>query len=195
MLEEKERARKKKFDLGLQDAWFLGLDDGKSYGLLNQPNAVVNTSFLPDKIKNMTDEQFATFASNIRGLYNAQTNGTANFDRLLIAQDDYFSLDKVYGSFGMTRRQILEDIVRANNGKIVYTLYNETAGTGGVARYALYKYDADYIEGFLPLEYTPSPLYPQSAFDLISNSMAQFVTPQLKRTNTLLYLDAVSSNS
>lgn len=195
LLEEKERARKKKFDLGLQDAWFLGLGDGKSYGLLNQPNAVVNTSFLPDKIKNMTDEQFATFVSKIRGLYNDQTNGTANFDRICLAQDDYFSLDKVYGSFGMTRRQILEDVVKANNGKIVYTLYNETAGTDGAARYALYKYDADYIQGFLPLEYTPSPLYPQGAFDLISNCMAQFVTPQLKRTNTLVYLDAVSHNA
>ena len=194
LLEEKERARKKKFDLGLQDAWFLGLGDGKSYGLLNQPNAVVNTSYLPDKIKNMTDAQFASFVANLRGLYNSQTNGTANFDRICLAQDDYFSLDAVYGSFGMTRRQILEDVVKANNGKIVYSIYNETAGTGSTARYALYKYDPDYIQGFLPLEYTPSPLYPQGAFDLISNAMAQFVTPQLKRTNTLVYLDAVSHN-
>lgn len=194
LLEEKERARKKKFDLGLQYAWFFGSDSpsGKSYGLLNQPNAVVNTSYLPAKIKDMTDAQFATFVANLRGLYNDQTNGTANFDRICLAQDDYFALDAVYGSFGMTRRQILEDVVRANNGKIVYTLYNETAGSTGGARYALYKYDADYIQGFLPLEYTPSPLYPQGAFDLISNAMAQFVTPQLKRTNTLVYLDVVS---
>ena len=189
LLEQKEKARKKKFDLGLQEAWFLGLGDGKSYGLLNAPNAVVNTSYLPAKIKNMTDAQFTAFVAGLRGLYNAQTASTANFDRLCLAQDDYFALDAVYGQFGMTRRQILEDVVKANNGKIVYTTYNETAGTGGGVRYALYKADPDYIEGFLPLPYTPFPLYPTNSLDMISNSMAQFVTPVVKRTNTMLYLD------
>jgi len=189
LLEKKERERKKKFDLGLQEAWFLGLGDGKSYGLLNAPSAVVNTSYLPAKIKNMTDAQFTSFVAGLRGLFNAQTYGTANFDRLCIAQDDYFALDAVYGQFGMTRRQILEDVVKANNGKIVYTIYNETAGTGGGVRYALYKADPDYIEGFLPLPYTPFPLFPTSSLDLISNSMAQFVTPVVKRSNTMLYLD------
>ena len=82
--------------------------------------------------------------------------------------------------------------IKETGGKIVYTRYNTTAGTNGGARYALYKHDPDYIEGFLPLPYTPSPLYAQGAFDMISNAMAQFVTPQVKRQNTLIYLDVVS---
>ncbi len=191
LLEEKEIARRKKFDLGLQEAWFLGLNDGKSYGLLNQPGAVINTSFMTASLADMTDAQFTQWLSTIRSLYNSLTNATANFDRLCIPQSDYFALDRVFGQFGMTRRQMLEEVLRANGAKLVYTLYNETAGTGGGKRYVFYKYDPDYIEGFLPLPYTPSPLYAQGAFDLISNCMAQFVTPQLKRTNTLLYVDVV----
>lgn len=191
LLEQKEKARKKKFDLGLQDAWFLGLDDGKSYGLLNQPDATVNTSYLPAQIKDMTDSQFTSFLSTVRATYDNLTNSTANFNRLVMPQADYFSLDKVFGEFGLTRRQLLEEVLKPNDGKILYTRYNTTAGTGGAPRYALYKYDPDYIEGFLPLPYTPFPLYPTNALDMISNSMAQFVTPKVKRTNTMLYLDVV----
>lgn len=193
IVSEKERARKKKFDLGLQDAWFNGLGDGKSYGLLNQPSATINTSYMGGKtIAQMSDAEFQTFAAGLRGAYDNLTNSTANFDRLVLPQADYFALDKVFGQYGMTRRQILEDIVKANNGKILYTRYNTTAGTGGVARYALYKYDPDYIEGYIPLEYTPYPLFPTNSLDMMSQCMAQFVTPQVKRTNTLLYLDAVA---
>lgn len=191
VIEEKERARRKKFDLGLQDAWFNGLGDGKSYGLLNQPSAVINTSFMQKKLSAMTDDEFSAWVSQIRGLYNSTANATANFDRLLIPQSEYFALDRVFGQFGMTRRQILEEVVKANRGKIVYTTYNETAGTNGNQRYALYKYDADYIQAFMPLEYTPFPLYAVNALDMISNCMAQFVTPVVKRSNTLLYIDVI----
>lgn len=58
---------------------------------------------------------------------------------------------------------------------------------------AVYRHDADYIEGFIPLPYTPYPLYPVNALDMISNCMAQFVTPQLKRKNTLIYWDVTAS--
>lgn len=191
----KERARKKKFDLGLQDAWFLGLDDGRSYGLLNQPSAVVNTSFMPAQIKDMTDNQFTDFLSGIRAAYDNLTNSTANFDRLVIPQADYFALDKVFGQFGLTRRQLLEEVLKANGGELHYTRYNTTAGTGNGARYVLYKYDPDYIEGYIPLEYTPYPLFPVNSLDMISQCMAQFVTPQVKRANTVLYLDVVGSST
>ena len=193
IVEQKEKARKKKFDLGLQEAWFLGLGDGVSYGLLNQPAAVTDTSFMGGKnLSEMTDDQFTVFVSKIRAYYDNVTNSTAMFNRLAIPQQEYFKLDKIFGQYGLSRRGILEDVLKETGGKIVYTRYNTTAGTNNGARYALYKHDPDYIEGFLPLPYTPSPLYAQGAFDMISNAMAQFVTPQVKRQNTLIYLDVVS---
>lgn len=191
--EEKERERYKKFQLGLQDSYFLGLDDGRSYGLLNQPDAIVDTSFMTKKLSEMTDDEFSAWVAQIRARYNNTTNSTANFDRIALPQEEYFSLDRTFGTFGLTRRQVLEEVVKANNGKIVYSRYNSTAGTGGTQRYAVYKYDPDYIEGFIPLAYTPFPLYPVNSLDMISNCMAQFVTPQLKRKNTLIYWDVVTS--
>lgn len=193
IVEQKEKARKKKFDLGLQEAWFLGLDDGVSFGLLNQPAAITDTSTLNGKnLSEMTDDEFSAFIATIRAYYDNVTSSTAMFNRLMLPQQEYFKLDKVFGQFGLSRRSILDDVLKETGGKIVYTRYNTTAGTGGGARYALYKHDPDYIEGFLPLPYTPSPLYAQGAFDMISNAMAQFVTPQVKRQNTLVYLDVVS---
>lgn len=191
--EEKERARYKKFQLGLQDAYFLGLDDGRSYGLLNQPAAIVDTSFMTKNLSAMTDDEFSAWVAAIRGRYNNTTNSTANFNRIALPQAEYFSLDRPFGTFGLTRRQVLEEVVRANNGKIVYSRYNTTAGTGGKPRYAVYRHDADYIQGFIPLDYTPYPLYPVNALDMISNCMAQFVTPQLKRKNTLIYWDVTTA--
>lgn len=196
ILEEKEHARKKKFDLGLQEAWFKGLDDGVSYGLLNQPNAITDTSTLGGKnLSEMSDAEFTTFIATIRAYYDNVTNSTAMFNRLCVPQQEYFKLDKVFGQFGLSRRSILDDVLKEAGGKIVYTRYNTTAGTGSGARYAIYKHDPDYIEGFLPLPYTPSPLYAQGAYDMISNAMAQFITPVLKRANTLVYLDVVAQST
>lgn len=190
--EQKEKARYKKWQLGLQDAYFNGLGDGRSYGLLNQPDAIVDTAFMTKNLSDMTDDEFAAWVSEIRGRYNNVTNSTANFDRIVLPQSEYFALDRVFGQYGLTRRQILEDVVKANKGKIVYSRYNSTAGTGGAPRYAVYKYDPDYIEGFIPLAYTSYPLYPVNSLDMVSNCMAQFVTPQLKRKNVMLYWDMVA---
>lgn len=192
IVEQKEKARKKKFDLGLQEAWFLGLGDGVSFGLLNQPAALTDTSIMGgDNLSEMSDDDFADFVAKIRAYYDNVTNSTAMFNRLMVPQQEYFKLDRVFGQFGLSRRRILDDVLKEVGGKIVYTRYNSTAGTGNGERYAIYRHDPDYIEGFLPLAYTPSPLYAQGAFDMISNAMAQFATPQLKRQNTLVYLDVV----
>ena len=189
--EIKERARYKAYQLGLQEAWFLGRNNGKSYGLLNQPDAVVNTSYMNKSLSQMTNQEFQAWIGGLRGLFNNVTNGILQFDRLLMPQDDYFALDTVFGEFGLTRRQLVENIVKANNGKIVYTTYNETAGTGGNPRYALYKYDPDYIEGFIPLPYTPWPQFPQGSLDVMCHCMAQYVTPVQKVKNSLLYIDVI----
>lgn len=191
LYEIKEKARAKAFYLGLQEAWFLGLNDGKSYGLLNQPSGSINTSFMNKSLSKMTNDEFKDWVGTLRGLFNSATKGILQFDRLLMPQDDYFALDTVFGEFGLTRRQILENVVKANNGKIVYTKYNETAGTNGNPRYALYKYDEDLIQGFIPLPYTPWSVFPQGSLDVMCHCMAQFVTPVSKVNNTLLYLDVI----
>jgi hypothetical protein len=192
-IEENEKARKKVWDLMLQDAWFLGLGDGKSYGLLNQPNVTVNTTLISAKLSSMTDAQFDTFLASAPNAFGANSAYTLNFNRMLIPTSDFYSLTKPYGQYGLNRLQVLEDAFKRVVGgdfKIVHAKYGENANAAGNgARYMFYNADADNICSYLPVPYTPMPLFPQGALDLISQAHGQFITPFVKRTGAVLYAD------
>lgn len=194
IIEEHEKARKKIFDLMLQEAWFKGLGDGKSFGLLNQPNVAVNTSLMTAELGAMTDAQFATFIAQAPDVFNANSNYAINFNRMLIPSAQYFALTQPYGQFGLNRLQVLEDAMKRVCGgdfKIVHSTYNTGASAQGgtKGRYVLYNDDADNLCAYLPVPYTPMPLFPQGSLDLVSQAHAQFVTPNVKRVKSMIYAD------
>ena len=195
IIEENEKARKKTFDLGLQEATFKGLGDSKSYGLLNQPSVTVNTTLMSAELDAMSDAQFQTFLATVCGVYAANSNGTMMFNRMLIPQKAYLGLQQPYGSYGETRLSVLERAFKGIVGddfKIVHATYCTGATAGGNAnkgRYVFYNNDEDNLIMHLPKPYTPYPLYPQGALDLISDAEAQFATPYVKRIGSMLYAD------
>lgn len=193
IIEEKEKGRKTIWDLLLQDSFFVGLGDGKSFGLLNQPNVTVNTTLLPVGLEAMTDAQFGTFIAALPDAYASNNLYTINFNRLLMPSKAYMSLTQPYGQFGLSRLQVLEDALRrvaAPDFKIVHSTYNDLANAAGNgARYVLYNNEADNLTAYLPVPYTPMPLFPQGSLDLISQAHGQFVTPFAKRTTSMLYID------
>ena len=194
IIEENEKARKKIWDLMLQDAWFNGLGDGRSYGLLNQPNVTVNTTLMTAELGDMTDAQFQTFLAKVAGEYNKVSNYTISFNRMLIPSEQYFALTQPYGTFGLNRLQVLEDAMKRIVGadfKIVHAKYctGASAQGGNKGRYVFYNDDADNVCAYLPVPYTPMPLFPQGSLDLISQAHGQFITPFVKRTNAVLYSD------
>ena len=195
LIEENEKARKKCFDLGLQEATFLGLGDGKSYGLLNQPNVTVNTTLMTAELNAMTDAQFQTFLASAPAAFANVSDGTMMFNRMLVPQDAFLALQQPYGSFGETRKTILERAFQGIVGadfKIVHATYCKGATAGGNAnkgRYVFYNDDADNLTMYLPKPYTPYPLFPQGALDMLSDCEAQFSTPYLKRVNSMMYAD------
>lgn len=195
IIEENEKSRKECFDLGLQEATFKGLGDGKSFGLLNQPSVTVNTTLMTAELDSMSDAQFQTFLASAPGAYAANCNGTMMFNRLLIPQKAFLSLNQPFGQYGETRRTILERAFQGIVGedfKIVHTTYNTGATAGGNAtkgRYVFYNDNADNLTMYLPKPYTPHPLFPQGALDLISDAEAQFTTPYVKRVDSMLYAD------
>ena len=195
LIEENEKARKKVFDLGLQEATMKGLGDGKSYGLLNQPNVTVNTTLMTAELDAMTDAQFQTFLAQVAGVYAANCNGTMMFNRMMIPQKAYLALQQPYGAYGETRKTIMERAFQGIVGsdfKIVHTTYNTGATAGGNAskgRYVFYNTNEDNLVMELPKPYTPHPLFPQGALDVISDAEAQFCTPYLKRRDSMLYAD------
>lgn len=195
IIEENERSRKEIFDLGLQEATFKGLGDGKSYGLLNQPSVTVNTTLMTAELDAMSDAQFQTFLATAPGVYAANANGTMMFNRLLIPQKAFLSLNQPFGQYGETRRTVLERAFKGiapDDFKIVHTIYNTGATAGGNAtkgRYVFYNTDDRNLTMYLPKPYTPHPLFPQGALDMISDAEAQFTTPYVKRTESMLYAD------
>lgn len=193
IVEENEIARKKIWDLLLQDSFFKGLDDGKSYGLLNQPGVNIDTTLLPTNIGAMTDTQFNTFLASVGNAYGKNANYTMTFNRMLIPTSDFYSLTQPYGQYGLNRLQVLEDAFKRITGgdfKILHTTYNDNANANGNgARYVFYRYDRENIYAGLPVPYTPMPLFPQGALDLLSQAHGQFVTPFAKRTTSMLYAD------
>jgi len=195
LIEENEKARKKVFDLGLQESTFLGLNDGKSFGLLNQPNVTVNTTLMTAELDAMTDDQFQTFLANAPGVYAANANGTMMFNRMLVPQKAFLALQQPYGSYGETRKTILERAFQGIVGsdfKIVHTTYNmgaTAAADSTKGRYVFYNTNEDNLVMELPKPYTPHPLFPQGALDVISDAEAQFCTPYLKRIDSMLYAD------
>ena len=193
IIEEHEKARKKVWDLMLQDAWFVGLGDGASHGLLNQPGVTVDTTTMTAKLADMTDDQFTTFLAAIGNAFGRNSSYTVTFNRMLIPTSDFYGLTKPFGQYGLNRLQVLEEAMKRVVGgdfKVVHAKYNENANAAGNgARYVFYNAAADNICSYLPVPYTPMPLFPQGSLDLLSQAHGQFITPFVKRTGSMLYAD------
>ncbi len=195
IIEEKEKARKKIYDLGMQKLTFLGLENEAGvYGLLNQPTATVNTSLFPVSLAEMSADQFAAFASNSVATFLTNNNNTQLFNRLVIPTSDWTALNvPVNPNYPtMTKREMLEkafEAVGVREFKLLHSVYNETASTTGGKRYAFYNYDADSIKIYIPKQYTPHALYPMNGVDFISVAEAQFSGVQLLRPLEFMYAD------
>lgn len=194
-IEEQEIARKETADKGIQKIVFLGTDDGLNYGLLNQPEVTINTSLLPTAVQNMTTEQLTNFAKTAISDYFAHTNSTVFPNTWLMPTATFMSLGvPVNPEFPIgTVREYLEKAFVAAGApadfKILHTVYNNTAGTGGRGRHVLYNRDPRSMTMYIPKPYTPYPFYPTSSLDLTSISEMQFTGVWVKRPNEVLYLD------
>lgn len=195
-IEELERARLKTFQLGLQKIAFLGTTDGLNEGLLNLSGVTVNSTIMPANFANMTTAQLTNFATTAMSTYFALTNSTVFPNTMVIPTSDLAGLATYISStypVGETRKEFLERAFKAAGApadfKILHTVYNQTAGSNGGARYVLYNRDADTLTMYLPKPYTPYPLYPVGSLDMISDAEAQFTGVWAKRPQEILYMD------
>lgn len=195
-IEEQERARLKTAQLGLQKVAFLGTEDGLNEGLLNLSGVTVNTTLIPANFANMTTAQLNNFATTAISTYFALTNSTVFPNTMVIPTSDLAGLATYISSaypVGETRKEFLERAFKAAGApadfKILHTVYNNTAGTSGTARYVLYNRDADTLSMYIPKPYTPYPLYPVGSLDMISDAEMQFTGVWAKRPQEILYMD------
>lgn len=198
-IEELERARLKTFQLGLQKIAFMGTTDGLNEGLLNLSGVTVNSTLMPANFASMTTAQLTNFATTAMSTYFALTNSTVFPNTMVIPTSDLAGLATYISStypVGETRKEFLERAFKAAGApadfKILHTVYNQTAGSNGGARYVLYNRDADTLTMYLPKPYTPYPLYPVGSLDMISDAEAQFTGVWAKRPQEILYMDLAS---
>lgn len=195
LIEERERARLKEWQLGIQEVAFIGLGDGVVNGLLNQDNVTINTSLMPASFKDMTIAQLQNFASAAIYTYFANTNATVFPNRMVIPTADMGALGTpINPQYPIgTRKQYLEDAFRQAgcpaDFKILHTVYNNDAGVGGTGRYVLYNKDPDALTMYIPKPYTPYPLYPTGSLDMVSDAEGQFTGVFAKRPQEILYMD------
>lgn len=195
-IEELERARLRTAQLGLQKVAFLGTEDGLNEGLLNLSGVTVNTTLLPATFATMTTAQLTNFATTTMSTFFALTNSTVFPNTMVIPTSDLAGLATYISStypVGETRKDFLERAFKAAGApadfKILHTVYNQTAGTNGGARYVLYNRDADTLSMYIPRPYTPYPLYPVGSLDMISDAEMQFTGVWAKRPQEILYMD------
>lgn len=195
-IEEQERARLRTFQLGIQKVAFLGTEDGLNEGLLNLSGVTVNSTIMPANFANMSTQQLVNFATTAMSTYFALTNSTVFPNTMVIPTSDLAGLATYISNtypVGETRKEFLERAFKAAGApadfKILHTVYNQTAGVGGNARYVLYNRDADTLTMYLPKPYTPYPLYPVGSLDMISDAEAQFTGVWAKRPQEILYMD------
>ncbi len=195
VIEQKEKARAKTWQLGIQNVLFNGLKDGQTFGLLNQPSVTINTSLFPVAPQEMTVTQIKAFAGSAISTYFNTTNGTYMPNRWLMPTESYMALGVPYGdTFGMpTLLDVFTNAFKAAGApadfKIVHSLYNNEAGNGGHGRHVFYNDDVDNLVMYVPKAYTPHPLYAQGALDMASDAEGQFTGVQLKKKSTMLYAD------
>lgn len=195
-IEEQETARLKTYQLGIQKITFLGTSDGLNTGLLNNADVTINTSLLPAVLGSLSVAQLFTFAQTAVSTYWTNSNKTTFPNTLLMPTEDLGGIATPVSQtypFGQTKKELIERAFKEAGApedfKILHTAYNKTAGTGGTARYVLYNRDPEVLKMYLPKPYTPYPLFPTGALDMISDAEAQFTGVWVKRPKEVLYID------
>ena len=199
IIEEKEKARKQMWDLGIQKSHFLGVGDNE--GLLNLTGVTVNTSLLPTAVDLLNVSEIKEFAGKAIATYYTQTNGTYFPNRWLMPSNAYMALGVPYGNtFGMpTLLEVFENAFKKAGApadfKIVHTIYANDAATTTYGRHVLYNNSEENIVRYIPKAYTPHPLFPMGSLDMISQAEGQFTGVQVKKPETVLYIDEQSNTA
>lgn len=200
-VQAKYRARKKQYDLGIQNTVFFGLkSDDKVNGLLNIPGATTDATLLKGKLSQMTTEDFCEIISKLLARFQENCDYTAMPNRMIIPQDDFLGLCKftseTFPIAGSTRLQVLENAIKmyVPDFKVLGSAYNMKAKNAGVAglnkdRYVLYKKAPDTIIMNVPLDFTVTLPGTANGFDYTSAAYSRFTGVNLLRDAELLYFD------
>ncbi len=201
-IEQKERARKLDYDLGIQEVAFLGdLDDLTNFpGLYSQStvNVKLNTA-IPTNISAMTTAQFSTMVASLVADFLANSNQTRFPNTFIIPQDDYAGLavplSQTYPNISMLQylTQAFNMIVPGGNFKIMPSAYGMSTYNNPASinkqRYILMRRDIDTMFMELPVEYQTTAVGTLNNFNFQNVAYAQYSGVTVLKPLEILYYD------
>lgn len=203
VIEKKLEARKRNFDLMLQDVAFLGNPVFNDIdGLLNNSEVTVDATLLTAGLGSLTDAQFQVVVGNILAKYVAQTNYTElSPNRLIMPYSDFLSLTQINSiQFPMkSKLEVLEDAFKRAtmnpDFKILASPYAE-AGRNGTENniYVLYRKDPDVLVLDLPVEYTTTAFGTNDNYVFYNVGYGQVGGVRIFRPQEVLYMTAPANN-
>lgn len=200
LIEARERARKKSWDLGIQEVAFLGVQgDSDLPGLLNLPNVNNNTTAIVKPLSAMTAAELQAFIAAIYETYRANCNRTAHATKFILPESDFNGLSTFPDiTFPIkTRLAIIEETLKTLSQnpsfKIMPLAYaNKSNNPMGVNRYVLTVDDPESIKMSLPVDYTTTQAGSEDGFSWTNTGYGQFSgVIALRELETLYFSHAV----
>lgn len=206
LIMEKEKARKKNWDLGIQRTMFLGSKSRSTIGgLYNAESVATNTTFIAQPISQMSAATFATFVAKLIKLYQANCNYTAMPDTLIIPLDDFLGLatpvSSTYPIVDMLTylENAFKRVTQNPNFKVTTTAYGNKAKNSDASintyRYVLYRNNPETLEGNIPVAYTTTAFGTPDGFNFKNVALGQFSGVFAKHPLEMLYLDDTVSTA
>jgi hypothetical protein len=199
LIEAQEIARKKTWDLGIQQTMALGLrNDSAILGLLNQPTATVDNSTITKPFSEMTPEEFSAFLSTFLKTYLDNTGQTEYPNRLVISRNDMSGLAAPYSPIYPTGGSKIEYFRKAfreatgdNTAEILPLAYCDSSYNNlSTNRYALYRHDVSSLSMSIPINYTVlTANNTMNGFHFYNAAYGRFTGVVLKRPQEMLYFD------
>lgn len=204
IIEEMAKARKRNWDLGIQETIFCGSKvQSKVTGLVNNGDVTVNTSLMSKKISSMSDAEFQAFVGAVVGTYYNNTNCTAMPNRFYIPSDDYNGLAMAAStSYPIVSRleyltNAFKEIVEGygvTDFKIKPLAYLEKARLNAFVgrnynRYILANKNPDSFYAPIPVDFTMTQYGTTDNFNFYNTAYGQYAGTVVLRPKELLYID------
>ena len=200
LIEAKEKARKKSWDLGIQQLAFLGHPTDTNFlGLLNLSSLGVNsnTSLITQSINSMNFTQFSTFVVGMVEAFRRNCNRTAYPNIFVIPESDFNQLNfppSAEFPIGMTKLEYIKSVLATTTGNTNFQVKplvygDENFNTLGLNRYMLYNSTDDALKMDIPVNYTSTLAGTYNNFQWQSVAYGQFTGVQLFRPLEVLYFD------
>jgi hypothetical protein len=204
LIQAKEEARLKTWQLGIQKTAFLGQEADNMDGILTQSGVTSNTTLIPDFLSALSDDNFITAVSGLCSLFFNNSNATVLPNIFVMPMNDKLALTApiVIGTTGTatTRIEYLEKTLKMVTGNpnfevkgLAYCQKDRNTGVlgsgSGLNRYALYRKNPETLIMDIPIDYVTTLYDTIQGFEYQSVAHGQFSGVQLFRTPEVLYFD------